>query len=252
MTILVSPRARLMLSFLAAGFFGAVHAETRIVHHYPLGEADVGSRVGWVGLPQTADLGRSPRPLERVGKPGYSSVAAPTAGSTLAMRFVPGNQSGFLAQKPALTASDNFGFQVWVKARTAAGSGEGRRLVVYNGFPLANGFGFRQTPTHYELVFTKHQTIAATPAPLGRWVHLAYVRAGGVNRFFVNGQEVPARQIAPLRPDGKTMVGATGMDQPSGELMTGHFFDGWIDEVKIFTFKRGRFDPARDLDFSAQ
>lgn len=74
----------------------------------------------------------------------------------------------------------------------------------------------------------------------GQWTHVALVRNGGTSTVYLNGVAAGTTGTAPNVPSGQMMVG--GRD-------TGEFFDGRIDEVRIFSFTPGQFVPA-DLQSS--
>lgn len=72
-----------------------------------------------------------------------------------------------------------------------------------------------------------------TPA----WTHLAIVRDGGINRFFINGSQVFSNSAAPNPPAGAFSIGGNS-------ILTTEFFDGLIDEVRLFPFAPGGFAPG--------
>lgn len=241
-----------ILSVLATSWFvcaSSGRAEITLLAWYRMGEADPGAAAKMAATNPTVDSTGRERGLLRLGAPFYSANTA-VPGSSLAMVFRPAAAAGYYSPTPIIKGTDNFGVSCWVKARSRAGDEEGRRLVWYNGFPMENGFGLRQTPDKYEVVFTRYTTVAAAPAVPGRWTHLAYIRSNGVSILYVNGVPYPAGPVAPLKPKGKVMVGATVMEKTPGTLQPGHFFDGEIDELRFFTFRPGAFDPATDLGYS--
>ena len=74
----------------------------------------------------------------------------------------------------------------------------------------------------------------SAPATAGVWTHLAWVRDGGVNRFFVNGVQVGSNSDA-LVNNGRIhlFVKPGGGEDPQGS----------VDEIRFSTFAAGQFNP---------
>ncbi|MDB6079503.1 MAG: crotonobetainyl-CoA--carnitine CoA-transferase, partial [Akkermansiaceae bacterium] len=161
------------------------------------------------------------------------STASPAPGSTACYVFSGSNQGFYdtLYNAP----EDNVGIQAWVKTgdltqggRTifSTGGNNGGLQLIYDG---ATGFRAALASRTY---------VGGTYAPssTSEWVHLALVRDNGVTTFYVDG----------------TALGNTATDTPiDGTMMhlavnsgAGAFFKGSIDEVQVFTFAAGTFQPA--------
>jgi hypothetical protein len=84
--------------------------------------------------------------------------------------------------------------------------------------------------------------IGAAALPLGTWSHVAATFDGAELRFFVNGELVDARPAAgTLEPtDGALRIG--------GNTVWGEYFDGVIDEVRIYNRALAPADIARDMN----
>lgn len=158
----------------------------------------------------------------------------PTSGSTLAVSF-DGTDDGYVGPQ-VTTVIDNFGIEAWVKP---AASSVSPQLIVHNGAPFnGDGYGLEILNGRYHGEFGFFATpfdigVAATP---GVWRHLALVRDGGVTRVYIDGavvyQNSPA---APGIPNGASAIGRA----PGG----GAYFTGAVDDVRIFTFAPGTFNP---------
>jgi hypothetical protein len=135
----------------------------------------------------------------------------------------------------------NVGLETWVRVDADAGS---HNLVIAKaGSANTTGYGLLQNSNSPRLqawiggvrVFG---TFDATP---GEWNHLAVVIKGSSDpyEFYVNGaRESTASAGSTSAPDSTLFVG--GHSTTTG-------LDGRIDELRIFTFQSGQFDPATDL-----
>ncbi|HEX4961739.1 MAG TPA: IPTL-CTERM sorting domain-containing protein [Thermoanaerobaculia bacterium] len=207
---------------------------------YRLGENDPGALSGNPGDNPTVALIGGVN-LARVGSPTYSSTTPPAITSSLAMSFN-GTTDAYTASSLVSTAVDNFGIEAWVRS---AGSVAGNAVIAYNGSTVASGWGLYRIGGSYGFSYGGVTSVAATPLVAGAWTHLAVVRQSGTTTFYVNGFAVTTSAAVPnipgLVPSGGMMIG--------GNLAGGEFFDGEIDEVRIFTFAPGAFSPS-DLTLS--
>lgn len=178
--------------------------------------------------------------LTLVGAPFYSADVGATAfagtGSQRSLDFFPGN-TGVFGQATLLTTS-NFcvGLEVWAKAYNTGGT----EFVVYNGTPSANGFGIVRAGNQWRAQFGGVGLFGSAPVVVDRWTHLAILQFSGVSTFYVDGIAVGQAQ--------SVSTAATGAFSVAGALpfaSTG-MFDGLVDEVRLFTFAPGQFQP-RDL-----
>lgn len=140
-----------------------------------------------------------------------------------------------------LSATDNFAIEII--CTPAANDAFNFSVALNNG--ANNGWGLLQ-------IAGINQGIAESAGPfgqagaatLGTPVRLALVRAGGVTTVYKNGVAQPNTTTA-LRATPTTLtIGANqGTTTPTFE----GWFRGTIDEVRLFTFFPGEFDPATDL-----
>ncbi|MEM1213177.1 MAG: LamG domain-containing protein [Planctomycetota bacterium] len=170
------------------------------------------------------------------GSPSLTEAVAERARdkleSTHAITFESGD--GFTLKGLPANPKNNIGVELWVKPTAQGGF---RNLVNFGG---SSGIGIaQQNEGVWGMVYGKASVGFQAIKP-EQWVHLAVVIDNGVGRFFVNGQ--PAGQ-AP---------NATSWGYPRSRSMTlglpaqkGHRpFEGIIDEVRVFTFEPGAFDPS--------
>lgn len=106
------------------------------------------------------------------------------------------------------------------------------------------GFGNGRVVWQIPKTSWSHSLAATTPAPLGRWTHVAATYDGAIMRLFIDGVEQGSLQRGgPIAPSGGSLcIGAYG----PGNSRT--FFQGSIDEVKIWD----RALPAEEIRNSAQ
>lgn len=197
------------------------------VAYYRLGDNDLGAAPGNTGNPTTKDaLGAFD--LTRAGTPTYSSSVAIKAPGVLSMDFIAGDSERYFRTGVVTSVTDNFGIEAWVMARTTTSN----RAVAYNGNPGSSGFGLYQLGGNWGGLFGGRAFVGSAPITTDTWVHLALVRAGGTTQFYVNGIPAGGSTTAPNAAAGEFMI--------SGQA-TGEFFDGRVDEVRVFTFAPGQF-----------
>lgn len=101
--------------------------------------------------------------------------------------------------------------------------------------PFNSGWGF---------LYGNVLVSGTVPVTAGVWTHLAVVRDGGVTTLYVNGQPTAVTtNSAPITPAGTMEIG----QDPA--CCSNPAFGGVIDEVRIFTFAPGAFQPS-DLNYN--
>ena len=160
-------------------------------------------------------------------------------------------------RNPIALPANNIGIETWVK--TASESATGVSVIAYDGISGTNGMGllrtaeatpFGGTEAVYEAVIGS-STIGFTAVPAGQWAHLALVRAGGTDTFYVDGQAVGTGTASIADPTLVFSIGAQYCPLCGSVFPAIKAFDGNVDEVRLFTFQPGQFDPATDLLYSA-
>ncbi len=216
---------------LAATMVAPADAAITVLAQYRMGEADPGAAPGLPGanptLPSVGATG-----LTRFGDPAYGVVRPPFQNSQLAMAF-DGADDRYEAGAVLSTVTDNFGVEAWVKSN---GRTTQNALIAYNGNTGSSGWGLFRTGAEYGFLYGGVVLDGVVPVTTN-WTHLALVRDGGTNRFYVNGQLIQSSAGGPNVPAGRFMVGGNPLVPTEG-------FDGEIDEVRVFTFAPGAFTPA--------
>ena len=236
-------------------------AAVQTVAQYRLGEDDPGATASAPGQATTLDHGPAHLDLSRSGTPHYSSDVAPGAalatGSTLSMQFKASSFDVYWRGTIALPA-DNFGIETWVKTASDPAAGADS-VVVSDGIAGTNGVSFVRTANATPLGGTEAvyaamvgpTTVGFSGTPAGQWAHLALVRSGGTDTFYVDGQPAGTSQAAVTDPGLAFTVGAAYCPLCGSLVSTSRPFDGNIDEVRLFTFQPGQFDAASDLLYRA-
>jgi hypothetical protein len=209
---------------------GFHHLEPGLVR-YHLGEADPGAVAGGVGRDPTVDS-NGWLPLPRFGAPTYSGESC-NPNFPLAMRF---DGSGERYRTPVLpsTAVTNWGVEAWVKADTDVGFS----WILYNGLPGVNGWGFAIATGTWTIYTGESARNGGNVVP-GRWTHLALASSGGIIYNYTNGVRLSSGGTvyvpAAPGPSSGFAIGAS----PTGSAG----FAGEVDQVRVFEFAPGAFDP---------
>ncbi len=225
-------------------------------------------------LGEAGSLGADNMPLDGTG--GYNLLAqingagtfVVTNGlgagdSTAALRFNGINQGfyGNGGDMNTIIGTDNFGVELWVRTPNitqenydfifslTGDSGAATGPAIH----LANGRWSASIPGYQWIGGSPFDPGGGVPAVANVWTRLAVVRSAGLFRLYVNGVAHPLTTTQPP-------VGMNGFHlavNPGGAV----YFEGDIDEVRVFTFAAGAFNAATDLyqpaeppitDFSGQ
>jgi hypothetical protein len=233
-------QSRLVLSFLVFGavlFPAAVEGAVTTVSLYRLGEADPGAAPAAPGANPTVASTGGPH-LPRFGSPVYSNLT-PLSSTTLSMLFN-GVDARYAAGSTTSALTNNFGMEAWVRSD---GSVTGNAVIAYNGNSSLGGWGLFRFGATWGYLYGGVEFGGGSPLVPGTWTHLAVVRDSGLTTFYVNGVPFSTSANAPNLPAGGMGIGAN-------PLVSDEFFDGRIDEVRVFTFAPGAF-VVSDLNLTA-
>jgi hypothetical protein len=208
-----------------------VDAAVTVVRHYRLGEADPGAVTDGVATNSVDSVGGNTMTL--LGAPLYSADFPTNVGpvSSRSIRFT-GTNYGSASIVSDLT--NNFGVEAWVKPATDSGT----NYVFYNGHTAGNGWGILQIGTNYAALFGGVTLFGSAPVLVNQWTHLAVVRNYGIATFYVNGVPAGSSASPPNAPDGSCAIATTPVSPGSGT------WNGWLDEVRVFTFVPIEFQPG--------
>ena len=239
---MASRSSRIVFLLLLLSPFGVMAANASMVTQawYKLGEDDPGATAGSTGNSTTADSSGNGLSLTRAGTPTYSSnTAALSDGSTLSMQFN-GSTDSYTRGSAVSAATTNVVLEAWVDPASTAPAAFG--ALAYNGNAGANGYGFYQNANSNTFgvpagdIYVLRGGVGFTDLgsfPAGTWVNLAIVfDSSGNLHTYINGSPGPTDGAA-ATPSGAFDIGGDGTN----------FFDGNIDQVRVFTYT-GTFDPS--------
>ncbi|MDB6025979.1 MAG: hypothetical protein JWM68_2202 [Verrucomicrobiales bacterium] len=209
-------------------FSSSSRAAITVLRHYRLGDADSGAVAG-VAATNSLDsqVSNGTNYLTIAGSPVYSA----DTGYFSSARSLQFSGTNFGTATVVSNLTDNFGVEAWVKTTVNAGS----HFVVYNGNTASNGWGIVQNGSGnvWSVLFGGQTVFGSVPVTANQWTHLALVRSNGLATLYVNGAVRATDTNAPVAAGGALAVGAPPQDT-SAET-----WQGWIDEVRIFTFVPG-------------
>lgn len=215
---------------LAATTFNASAVVTPL-GYYKLGENDPGATPGQPGQALSLSSGGGP-PVQSFLSTTYSGDVG-TSLSTISMNLA-GGYYQFAA--PLTSAVNNFGIEGWFKASATTGN----RVLAYNGDTGDSGFGLFLVGAQIYGVYGGNAILNTGQSIVpNTWTYVALVRDGGVSKLFVNNTTPIIRSGAPNPASGTFSIGANSAGNEQ--------FGGLADEVRVFTFSPGQFNPNTDL-----
>lgn len=236
-----SAAAALMFS-LSASLAAPLLAATTTLDLYRLGENDPGAASGNTGNATTIDA-VGPNNLAQTGAPTYTNDTIAYQ-STLAMKF---DGTDLLPQRYSLgsnvsSALDNFGIEALVRADVTDFATANSSLAYNGSSGGGGGWGLFRSGSTYVGLFGGITFVGSgiVPAVPGAWTHLALVRDSGTTTLYAEGVAVATTGTAPVGPAASFFVG--------GNVSNTENFRGAIDNVRVFTFTPGNFNPATDLN----
>ena len=96
-------------------------------------------------------------------------------------------------------------------------------------------------PSGYVNIGGDYKGVRGSRLPIGVWSHVAMTYNGSVLRFYVNGVEVSRRSVT-----GR-LVSSGGPLRIGGNSIWGEFFDGMIDEVRVYGVAITPAEIMRDM-----
>jgi hypothetical protein len=233
----------LAIGSLATLAFGSMAmGATKSEAYYRMGESFDGARDGEECVIEMPDETGN-MPLAVHGKVYYSKDVPPAKkmniknGSKLSVKLDQSKFGGFKATSPIFKDRDNNGFEAWIKfsAKHKNPSNYVNIITSGNGAQSVNiAIGDNdEIGPHVQ----NHWGEPDFPFTRDEWMHIAIVNDGGMFSFYMNGDEVTNKAL------GIKDLSSSSIAQ------IGFFMDGWLDEVRFFSFKSGEFDPKKDLNY---
>lgn len=209
-----------------------VTAAPRTVAHWPMGDTTPGADEGKPVTGKVPALGNDAMALDTAGSPTFTQKVSDRArGSSVAIGMDGRSQLG---RKGLMKATDHFAAEAFVRART----NEGFRVILQYGGGT-HGWSLVRNGKGYQVMLGGVALIGwSGDVEAGRWVHVALVRDQGRTTFYLNGKPMGGGDQAmhPTQEDSPLVIGRDSEGKNA--------FEGDIDEVRVFTFDPGRFDPA--------
>jgi hypothetical protein len=134
--------------------------------------------------------------------------------------------------------TDNFGIEAWFKWN---GNAAGNALIAYNGHTGASGWGVYRFGSNVGVLFGGVTIVSGPAMNAGLWTYAAAVRASGTTTLYVNGAPITT---FPDVPNAPSTLADAGMNIGGNATNAAEFFDGNVDEVRVFTFAPGAFTTS--------
>lgn len=201
---------------------------------YRLGENDPGAASGSAVTNTTSDSVGGNH-LKQFGSPLCTSAVSTDAITQVASSLgVQLNGTGqYFSNAVLTTAVNNFGIEAWVRPNAVSST---CNFVSYNGNTANNGWGIAWRDGAFQGWFGNVILFGSGVVTPGTWAHVALVRDNGSSTLYLNG--TPVSSPTGFGPAAPTTGLAFGI-RP--QTPTTEFFNGAIDEVRVFTFSPGQF-----------
>jgi len=197
-------------------------------------------RDGWcVVAGGLADASDTDAPYERPDADDTDASPAIDAAPTFALSF--DGEDDFVRVDREL--ADDFTIEAWIRTTASLSGSEiwrGRGVVYAGVTGEADDFGTAVLNDHFAFGTGNPDTVIESTSEVttGEWVHVAAVRerSTGTIRVLVNGVE-----------ERSTNASKRPLDAPQhidigGNTLSGHYFDGTIDEVRFWSIARSELE----------
>jgi hypothetical protein len=141
-----------------------------------------------------------------------------------------------------LKAIDNFG----IEAVVTASSFDAFNFVVSNHNGANKGVGLLSEGTDWHAILQQAGDFGAVAATPQTPVHLALVRDSGITSLYVEGSLKATSNAVPACGETDLSTFSIGANRNNTGALEG-LFKGSMDEVRLFTFAAGQFNPSTDL-----
>jgi hypothetical protein len=154
------------------------------------------------------------------------------------------DNAGYASIGAINTKTDGFVLEAWLQANARQGAGERQTertaALLYGG--QGSGYEITREGDQWMLRVNNIPASAAIGKTIpGEWVHIAFVTTGGKVTAYLNGKKTSASAIAATPMQDSLFLGAHHQ-VPA--------FAGLIYEVRLTALPKGRFNPAKDLQYN--
>jgi hypothetical protein len=154
-----------------------------------------------------------------------------------------------IAHAAELSLTTGMTLEAWVYP-TANGGGAWREVLIkeQTGDQLYNLYSNNEVnvPAFQAYAAAQPATVQRVPGPselpVNSWTHLAGTYDGTTMRFYVDGVQVGTKAVS------GNLLTSTGAVRIGGNSVWGEFFQGRIDEVRIFNVARTAAQIAADMN----
>jgi hypothetical protein len=142
---------------------------------------------------------------------------------------------------PELDLSTSMTLSAWVRPDTLGGYRTAllKESSSYLTYALYAGTTSSNRPA---IEANRGELIGGTAPPLNAWTHIAGTYAGGTLRIYVNGVQVAAKATTQVMPN------STNPLYIGGNSRWGEYFDGLIDDVRVYNRALSAAEIATDRD----
>jgi PKD repeat protein len=156
------------------------------------------------------------------------------------------NNSVTIKDSASLDVSSGLTLEAWVYPKTTTGGGRTVILKEKTGGAVYNLYSSEDANLPLSSVFVGGYRVISskTQLPLNQWSHLAATYDGQSQRLYINGLEVANRpQTGPIQTSG-------GALRIGGNSLWGEWFNGSIDEVRIYNRALAANEVQADMNKS--
>lgn len=161
-----------------------------------------------------------------------------------ALNFDGSNDLVSIADASNLDLTSGMTLEAWVRPDSL--NGWTTALLKENGSSLAYALyasdNTNQPPAGYVKIGSDISAGGTSALPLGVWSHIAVTYDGAVLRFYVNGNFVGSTNIS-----GNIAVSSGGL-KIGGNNVWGEYFDGLIDEIRVYNTARSQTEIQSDMN----
>src|SRR5690349_17118115 len=183
------------------------------------------------------------------GNNGTISGATRVAGGKLggALSFNGVNARVDIPDSNSLDLASGMTLEAWVNPATLAGKW---RTVLIKEQPAALAYALyagedNARPSAHAFTSSEFDTRGTSSLPLNAWSHLAATYDGSTLRLYVNGTQVSSRAVS------GAMVSSSGALRIGGNAVWGEYFQGLIDEVRVYSRALSAAEIQSDMNKSA-
>ena len=226
-------RIQILLFFII--LHHALQAKVKPLGHFNFGK--VGNVTYAIG-PEKVKSRQGNFTLTRIDRPlFYADAPAEKAQQGEGAILFNGKTDGYSMSSGIGVATENFVFEVWVKAKEIDSQSGEMNIVALNG-TTKEGYGFAQRGKSWVFISADKGTTSIGNAVKGQWIHLAATLRNGVGELWMNGKKTGSfNATKTIAPHFSIAISNEGKQAFMGEVY----------EVRWSTFEKQGFDEESDF-----